>query len=322
MEGQSVEQRRKLRKAQRDLREKILDAADDIGDADSEAFQDFRLKNNQLEEKAMYMRESVLDLQNFKTITTASTQQAQALAMINQKVSVDRLIESLRSKGVDDEGAFQWASLGASVSKFFATVPGIEFMQGPLGRPEPLRKTRAQAKGAGESDEEEEAEAVKVETIANRKDDEIECTQKRISHLSSKLVKDSAETPDLDFFQYLVDPQSFTQTVENIFDFSFLVKKGSASLAVQDGVPVISSVSEAANGNVDEDKPSRQLVISLSPGDLRELREVFECAGDGVAHRDEPSYDPNFLGATLTTTSASSSSSRKSSSSSSKKRKQ
>lgn len=58
------------------------------------------------------------------------------------------------------------------------------------------------------------------------------------------------ENPEgLNFFQFLVDPASFTQTVENIFDFSFLVRKGSASLSVDEEhkLPIINTVPDSAN---------------------------------------------------------------------------
>jgi hypothetical protein len=66
--------------------------------------------------------------------------QAAALSVVNQAVSCDRLIKELRKRGLksDDGGEgrdgdkFDWASLGRAVGPFFATLPPVEFLCGPI----------------------------------------------------------------------------------------------------------------------------------------------------------------------------------------------
>jgi Nse4 C-terminal len=43
----------------------------------------------------------------------------------------------------------------------------------------------------------------------------------------------SDQPPDIDLVQFLFNPKSFTQTVENIFNFSFFIKKGEAEIGVR-----------------------------------------------------------------------------------------
>ena len=65
-------------------------------------------------------------------------------------------------------------------------------------------------------------------------------------------------------FNLAVNPQSFTQTVENIFDLSFLVKQGHASLTLDcHGLPVVSQMAVGAgSSNADSatDQRSTQMV--------------------------------------------------------------
>jgi len=65
-------------------------------------------------------------------------------------------------------------------------------------------------------------------------------------------------------FNLAVNPQSFTQTVENIFDLSFLVKQGHASLTLDyNGLPVVSQMAVGAgssNADSSTDQRSTQMV--------------------------------------------------------------
>ncbi len=62
-------------------------------------------------------------------------------------------------------------------------------------------------------------------------------TGKRVTSLRKYLAK--TETEKMDFFKFILDPESFSQTVENLFHFSFLIKDGQAALTLnEDGLPV------------------------------------------------------------------------------------
>lgn len=93
----------------------------------------------------------------------------------------------------------------------------------------------------------------------------------------------------IDAIQYLFNPDSFTQTVENIFHFSFLVKKGSASFLVREKGLTVGSL-ELPPGPVvkyiEENKsplPDRQAILTLTMQDWRDL-----CAAYHVTRGDLP----------------------------------
>jgi hypothetical protein len=44
----------------------------------------------------------------------------------------------------------------------------------------------------------------------------------------------------INFFEFVLDPSSFANSVENIFYVSFLVRDGMVALEDQDGVPILS----------------------------------------------------------------------------------
>lgn len=67
------------------------------------------------------------------------------MAVVSQSVSAEKLIKELRRAGLkseadagaeDDAGAgdgdFDWNRLGRAVGGFFASVPPVEFLRGPI----------------------------------------------------------------------------------------------------------------------------------------------------------------------------------------------
>ncbi len=86
-------------------------------------------------------------------------------------------------------------------------------------------------------------------------------TSKRVESLRNYLEKE--DKPE-NFFQFIVNPNSFSQTVENLFHFSFLVKDGQASLKVKDGVPVVAPEQPPREEDYEEGvSEKKQCVIKL-----------------------------------------------------------
>jgi len=59
-------------------------------------------------------------------------------------------------------------------------------------------------------------------------------TRKRMEEMRSFMEK----RKPLDFWKFILDPNSFSQSVENIFHYSFLIKDGQTSLEIRDDIPI------------------------------------------------------------------------------------
>merc|ERR1712129_370841 len=80
--------------------------------------------------------------------------------------------------------------------------------------------------------------------LKQKKADKTE-TKSRVAHLK-KVLRKKCQTDDgqggLNPFTFLINPDSYSQTIENLFDMSFIVKGGQAQLNVDDDQPKLTYV--------------------------------------------------------------------------------
>ena len=116
--------------------------------------------------------------------------------------------------------------------------------------------------------------------------DDSQGTVERIGEIDKILKKEKK----VNFFDFVVDSESFTQTVENLFHFSFLVKEGHASLQVDEKNDVY--VESKEKPKQDESSQSRakrqQCVIALDEDTWRQIVAKRNLASrpPKIPHRD------------------------------------
>jgi hypothetical protein len=205
--------------------------------------------------------------------------------------------------------------LGSEAGICFNAIPSrVSFLNGPLQDGETLQvKQRVQRQRAVDQDMTEEAKPEDVQGGQTKDCDQLSAVEQSMKVLEKVLYKQVKKTytnhkkrlleehdgelpPDvskrlkkhgLDFcaINYLFNPTSFTQTVENIFHYSFLVKKGSAQIALREKAtefgpagPVVKYKDE----NAHRSEP-KQCIATLTMKDFREL-----CAAYNVEKGDVP----------------------------------
>lgn len=261
MQGQTEEERRELRREQRLLLDKIGDKSAEMTSLESEAFSNVRSDNNSLFKKVKYTRELNHDGDNMMAISDLAMKRSAQLAHSVRQYS--GVSQALGKKYGGD-----WAALGKDVAALFATVPELEFLAGPLQKPEKPKKVVQRKKKVVEDLEGEET---KFETMEGGVDAaHEEATNLRLQNLVRVLEAQGARDESKDLMTALVNPNCFHQTVENFFDLSFLVKDARAGLAVEDGVPTL-KLTEPPEEVTDK----FQGVIVLSQNDIKEAAKLW-----------------------------------------------
>jgi uncharacterized protein YkuJ len=171
--------------------------------------------------------------------------------------------------GSSGSTVFDWKNFGIECGTCFNSVPHkVHFLAGPIHAafvPKEKRKIVRKPKVVDEA-EEETAEDVKQAKGGNKDANTLSASQKQMKELVKVLYKRCKEEKESTIeklqavgnelpteeaktaarkqaekhgdrvcaVKFLFNPKSFTQTVENIFSLSFLVKEGSAEAGVRD----------------------------------------------------------------------------------------
>jgi hypothetical protein len=125
---------------------------------------------------------------------------------------------------------------------------------------------------------------------------------------AEKLVQETGM--EVDGVQFLFNPHSFTQTVENIFHYSFLIKKGEAAIGVR--TRRSSALEESSSGfaqhqglhvkpAVQKEEENRQAVVAFTMKDWRALVQGYDLQQGDLPHRTTSS-GKNSAGTAATAT--------------------
>jgi hypothetical protein len=215
-----------------------------------------------------------------------------------------KLKQSLSSNG-NGNGAFDWKKLGSEVGICFNALPSnVCFLAGPLDAeytPKQRKKTERRAR-AVDSDAEEPEEKPEDVKEQDKDGDKLSAVEQNI-HVVEKVLKkkcrqalqttqeqyDDDDMPEakrqrlgeISAVETLFNPKSFTQTVENLFHFSFILKSANAQIyATKDRGPMVRTAPETG-----EQPVPRQAILSLNMRDWRRMTQAYGVDKSLVPHR-------------------------------------
>lgn len=137
----------------------------------------------------------------------------------------------------------------------------------------------------------EESEQVKPQEVDNSKTegnaaDKLSASEKTLKVVKTTLkeeVKKAYEkdkSTQVNGINFLLNPRSFTQSVENIFQYSFLIKKSDAGIRVKD-----QRLETTLRRQSDDPPEPTQAVIPLTMRDWRRLIASHDVKEPTIPHR-------------------------------------
>ncbi|RXW21648.1 hypothetical protein EST38_g4217 [Candolleomyces aberdarensis] len=247
---QDPEEQREVRQNYRALNRRVKEQQANPNDYTAEDILRGVQEADQLFDKVKQPQEATLDSHFLLIASNVGAQKARAMKSGSGTFDVDDFISQLVTymgggKGVADENIerhldgddaidtpLDWAKIGRKAMAKSRRAPAIGFMLGPLSLEQKKRVIARRSKQEKSNEEARRPQELKEEDIQRSENE----TVKNVGQIEELL----SEEGQINLFRFIINPDNFAQSVENMFYLSFLIRDGKVALeTTEEGEPII-----------------------------------------------------------------------------------
>ncbi|XP_020777146.2 non-structural maintenance of chromosomes element 4 homolog A isoform X2 [Boleophthalmus pectinirostris] len=283
--------RREIRSKYRDLINSVQQNREDMLNPSNNMLTEVLEEANKLFKDVRQAREAALDAQLLVVATDLGKEKASQLcadgAAFDPTAFAERLLNfmglnRLENREDDQQNGGEgylpddaWDRVARRAECCFRTAPTFHYMLGSFHAepPPPKQRTERQTRAPNK-----EAKRIMPTQLKKMEESHQEATEKEVERILGCLksyYQDDPSTP-ISYYEFVIDPNSFSRTVENMFHTSFLIRDGLARVYLDDDkLPCIAPAEE--DGMEDGASTSRkQCVTSISLKTWKELIKAFD----------------------------------------------
>ncbi|NXF00696.1 NSE4A protein, partial [Smithornis capensis] len=158
-----------------------------------------------------------------------------------------------------------WQKVGEEALKYLRRAPTFHYMLGSFKSDPPVAKQRIERQKKASRGEAKRAMPAQLKKMEESHQEATEKEVERILGILQTLFENDPDTP-ISFFDFVIDPNSFSRTVENMFHVSFLIRDGLAEIKLDDYVLPIIEPTKPSKGRKNDRGPGarNQVVLSLT----------------------------------------------------------
>ncbi|KAF0691963.1 Aste57867_16869 [Aphanomyces stellatus] len=229
-------ERRQVRCREREILQELKEKSAEASQLTSTVFQDKAAELDTIYTKVVYPREANLDACNLDEFSNLVVKQAGLMSASDlTKFDVGDLINAAKEKCAADESesVFDWDRLGSAVGACFQSTAGANFMYGSMNTQLVTKERRASRRRRAEDLDEEETQPTQV-TKGSLVQEDVQAGRLKVLE---NIVREQGK---YSLFDMCLNPTSFAQTIENLFDTSFLIRDGKAQVELdRNGLPQV-----------------------------------------------------------------------------------
>ena len=297
LERVDEEKCRSIRKQYRQLIYTVQQNRDDIVNTASDSLTEALEEANVLFDAVSRTREAALDAQFLVLASDLGKEKAKQLNsdmnLFNQVAFCDFLFIFVGLNWMEDDGRDPlndcddsialsfWETVQKEATSWMLQAETFHFLFGSFKPESAVRKPRRNHRRKVQKMEENgdmPTKLRKLDLSGNQ-----EATEKEVERILGLLQTYFRKYPDtpVSYFEFVIDPHSFSRTVENIFYVSFIIRDGFARIRLdQDRLPILEpiNINLAGEGNDPSFHSRKQGVISLSLQDWKNIVATFEIS--------------------------------------------
>ncbi|XP_034538563.1 non-structural maintenance of chromosomes element 4 homolog A [Notolabrus celidotus] len=285
--------RREIRSKYRDLINTIQQEREDMVSLSNNRLTEVLEEANNLFKDVRQAREAALDAQLLVVATDLGKEKASRLfsegTAFDPTAYAEHLLSFMGLNRLEDGEEEQqqnggvdgylpqdaWDRLARRAECCFRTAPSFHFMRGSFHAepPPPKQKIERQRKAPSK-----ETKRIMPTELKKMEDSQQDATVKEVERILGYLKSYHQDDPTspISYYEFVIDPNSFSRTVENIFHMSFLIRDGLARMYLDDSkLPCIAPVEE---GEVEAGAlcSRKQGIVSISPKIWKDLIKALD----------------------------------------------
>jgi len=281
-DGEQVEANRAIvRAGYRRLLDEVAGKEEELGKIENDQLLGYMKHNEELFSQVAAPQEAVMDAVLIKNLSRLCRQQAEQMsaniAQFRYEEYGERLVASMRGEGGQHLVRRKWVMLGQQAKVFFRRSPALTYMYGALDTtPPPPKEKKTKEPKSRQATKVADLKETTATVLAEAEKSENQ-TEQMVTHVFRCLVtkfKEAGKKP-VNYFKFVLNPDCFGTSIENMFHVSFLVKEGKADISVcgETGLPFITPKSKKKD---EEEEKKNQVVMNINMHDwsllVKELR--------------------------------------------------
>ncbi|CAG8441781.1 6477_t:CDS:10 [Ambispora leptoticha] len=288
---QDKNEKRALRKDYRNLIISTEENRQDYLKSNSNGLSETLAKANSLYKKVRNTHEAILDSRILVLSADLSVQKARRMKIDSNAFDTDDYVGKLVNfmggsqphLEEEDDAPLDWLGLGKVAARFTTRVPSMAYMLGPLSI-EQKERTKGKSQVRIEKNEKD------LRTPISMKEQDIERQENETTRNVKMIADFIQERQPINLFEFIINPESFSQTIENLFYLSFLVRDGQVSIDDEDGQPIITRCESATAEDYENGLIKKQVVLEMDMALWKQLIEVYEIKKSIIPTRVKKEY--------------------------------
>ncbi|KAG2216507.1 hypothetical protein INT45_013085 [Circinella minor] len=265
--SQNKDERRAIRGELRRLGKKMEENKRTLLQADNDGLNEGIQMQNEVYARIKNVSEATIDSKLLVMTADLGAQKARNLKLDNNLFNADEFVSKIRTLG-SSRGTLNWKRIGKRAFKFNQRAYAMDFMLGPLSVEKKQRKITRHVRIIKNKEDLVQPTQLQEGDIAQQENE----TSANVNQIY-KILDESGPT---NYLEFITNPESFSQTVENMFYVSFLIRNAVAEIDDSSGQPILATRSPPTPEELAQDLTKKQIIMSL---DIHSWKDIIQTYG-------------------------------------------